>query len=1118
MSAFPEGFAARAVAKVVGLVPANDRTHAAIWAAFSALQNTTLNYQFATVEQVFPPRKPKSDRRTGLMEEDYEPPGILKANWMVKHSQKVPAVVLVFHDALFESADWPRHQEEIVATIKKLGAAAGGRKTRIMSVFLRPGSQPPANLEERVMALRSACVPFAKYSVILLNTADLEPAVVRLDGSSQDLARQYCTDAQSGVQENADLLNPSTEKTMMARYAFKMGYFCEQRHDYKDALQLYRLSYKNIRELTITPARLAEIKAVAGLVSAKICFCLFQLQQPLDALRESREHIAFYRSHPGRDNQLFLAEAWLAQQYIYLANLFADNAKAGLIQPLSTQHPGFYFRLAAQHTVARRRLADKHCIDARLRKMKARTTPSAYFGKLEIDVDYLPDDAREPSDFRDHLFVCALEVSFAHSETIIALLNAALVHFRPFAAKLASLKTSGKGEAREGHGREGRPEESLRVIASINTELGQELVHIGQHEQAAGYLDTAIEMYRHEPWPHLRTAVLLASLRSAYTSGSIETYVRRALELSGRVVARTVAERTLSQSNFMRVIQNHEPSPEAGLKSASEAWSRAKAPSLPMLVDMTDLKDVIDCKVCFAARSGEAHSTITLFVVLFSHLPLPLTFDTIRVGFNSPSYKAAPLQCDGASPETEQALVPATAKVLVVTLPTMASSAHVLKVKSVSIQLGDPARQLQLSWKIATDLPKHIVALNSPTKERLESMPFAELAPQPVISIVARHTKLAITLKHAPPALVQERHTVTAVVSNGEADRARDVRLRIRLMDTADPPQALTLGTVTLASEQSGSPTSEVVATVGDIAAGGEALVSFVLCFAGPLTCNLQLHAEYHAAGAESLHVKDLTAKIECVVPFEVSFHLETLAHNKIDYIHDRLQPAERVLLLPEVRSLVPWAVEVVRCELRLRDSDAPYPYLLGDSPDVETVLESGEVLSRCFCLALPNRAEEVPLGLFALYWRRASPPHDGSTFNRTLYSLPNIAMAVPTLAASLTSPCTAEVGSCLPLTYTITNFSSSLQELEAVLEVNESFMCSGAVRSSIRIQPAMCAGLGAAQPSTHKLSFQLYPLAPGPALLPNLLLTDKGTNTPIVVTGDRHIFAYCRTVQASSA
>jgi hypothetical protein len=59
MAALPEGFVARAVAKVVGLAPGNNQTHAAIWAALSALHKSTLSYQFSTVEQVFPQRKPK---------------------------------------------------------------------------------------------------------------------------------------------------------------------------------------------------------------------------------------------------------------------------------------------------------------------------------------------------------------------------------------------------------------------------------------------------------------------------------------------------------------------------------------------------------------------------------------------------------------------------------------------------------------------------------------------------------------------------------------------------------------------------------------------------------------------------------------------------------------------------------------------------------------------------------------------------------------------------------------------------------------------------------------------------------------------------------------------------
>ncbi len=52
------------------------------------------------------------------------------------------------------------------------------------------GGQPAANLEERVMALRSACVPFAKYSVTTLNIVDLESSVMRC-AVSHGFARTY---------------------------------------------------------------------------------------------------------------------------------------------------------------------------------------------------------------------------------------------------------------------------------------------------------------------------------------------------------------------------------------------------------------------------------------------------------------------------------------------------------------------------------------------------------------------------------------------------------------------------------------------------------------------------------------------------------------------------------------------------------------------------------------------------------------------------------------------------------------------------------------------------------------------------------------------------------------
>ena len=197
----------------------------------------------------------------------------------------------------------------------------------------------------------------------------------------------------------------------------------------------------------------------------------------------------------------------------------------------------------------------------------------------------------------------------------------------------------------------------------------------------------------------------------------------------------------------------------------------------------------------------------------------------------------------------------------------------------------------------------------------------------------------------------------------------------------------------------------DLVLSLGPLAALAQTSVTFVLCFDEPLTCTLQVLVEGSTSGAISdgvpvyMVTKEYSESLDCVVPFEVSFHLETLDHVKIDILKDRLAPGDRFLLAPEVRSLVPWSMEVRSDLRRLRDGDdspiAPYPRSSNNEPltsslyphivcglvDTSTELASGEVLSQCLFMRLPDDgyasgsrpASHIPLGLFALHWRRIS-------------------------------------------------------------------------------------------------------------------------------------------------
>ena len=226
------------------------------------------------------------------------------------------------------------------------------------------------------------------------------------------------------------------------------------------------------------------------------------------------------------------------------------------------------------------------------------------------------------------------------------------------------------------------------------------------------------------------------------------------------------------QSNFTRVLQNHEPLSESGIKSCSDAWAALRRTSelLPaVVIDMMELRDCIDCKVLFSAKSGEAPGLITLFVVLYSHLPLPVTFSALRVVFTSPNYKNVAMQCDGQSCDAEQALVPGSSKVMVLSFSAMANTNHNLKCKTITVEVGSgdaEAGSIQLQWKFNLDS----TSLPGPTppkyytKSQLTVAQFDDVVAQPAIAILSKKSGFVLALQHLPPVLVQERFPVTLLV------------------------------------------------------------------------------------------------------------------------------------------------------------------------------------------------------------------------------------------------------------------------------------------------------------------------------------------------------------------
>lgn len=75
-----------------------------------------------------------------------------------------------------------------------------------------------------------------------------------------------------------------------------------------------------------------------------------------------KERIKFFRFkiRPGPPELIFEHHAWMSSQYSTFAELFDDAIRQGL-PAVQTQHPGYYFQLAAKYASERQAASKEIC-------------------------------------------------------------------------------------------------------------------------------------------------------------------------------------------------------------------------------------------------------------------------------------------------------------------------------------------------------------------------------------------------------------------------------------------------------------------------------------------------------------------------------------------------------------------------------------------------------------------------------------------------------------------------------------------------------------------------------------------------------------------------------------
>uniref|UniRef100_A0A5K3FH57 Foie-gras_1 domain-containing protein n=1 Tax=Mesocestoides corti TaxID=53468 RepID=A0A5K3FH57_MESCO len=461
---------------LTGLDVDSNPFHASVWKGFSQNRRSDrapLKFKNLPLDHAYPKTQPKY--------EWYLPKGLLKRNWMKKHLDELPAVVVVFFDLEWNEKDWHEKVKECVGRVNIVRSNLISRPTKVVVVLLQSKAPNQSGDEvsstERAQELCNQCQLNVKNLFVLQQSDFMFGCITRLETELHDMASNYYHNAAKRVKAHKSSLNKSTHQLLFVRHDFKIAFFDELKQDSNLALKHYRQAYNHLLEMKMTDADLLEFKVVAGFINFKICRIFFQLHAP-EAIAQFRRHIDFFKSVVGMPELAFEHEAWLSMQYEIFGELF-DEATRLSVHPLLTQHPGLYFHEAGRHMLMRRSIANQLGVDKavdggthsspRLSPSKCKVGVRDVVGgavRVYKDSEHLPGDANsavvDPSMeyFGQHswqnpgqivgttdrtkeregiMTLQATEAKIDYSELIIPLFTRASHHFERYNAKRMQL-------------------------------------------------------------------------------------------------------------------------------------------------------------------------------------------------------------------------------------------------------------------------------------------------------------------------------------------------------------------------------------------------------------------------------------------------------------------------------------------------------------------------------------------------------------------------------------------------------------------------------------------------------------------------------------------------------
>ncbi|XP_046424871.1 trafficking protein particle complex subunit 11 isoform X1 [Neodiprion fabricii] len=1058
MSELPAELTAKPLALigVTGLDTVNNAIHRLIWDAFSNNRrpdSAAVQFKLLSNAHEFPTVKPKRNSY-----EWYIPKGILKRNWMNKYLNDIPSVVVIFYDLDWNDSMWNEKKIECASRVQSLRAAIEGRSTKIAVVLIQHGAPPQPGAEdaattERATALCAACELPAKSLYVLPHGDHLLGYTLRLENAFYDLAQNFYHLEARIVKNHRDHLNKTTHQYLFVRHQFKMGFLNELKQDQHMAHKHYQLAYNNLLDIRMVDTNALEIKTVASFINYKLCRLMFNLNLPRDAISQFRAHTDRFKLKVGPKELMFEHHAWMSGQFSTFAELFDEAIRQGL-PAVQTQHPGYYFQLAAQHATLRQTACRDLCKDV---NEYPEPDPLAGQDKLEYygQRPWRPGKlSAEPADMaREAAAIQALQhkekTTVNHSMIIIGLLGHAISQFKTYRCP--------------------------RMRRHLVVQMADEYYNSRDYGKALTLLMHMLWDYRGERWPGLLTDILTKALRAAYLSTSLQDYLTLALEALGPTSCLPKDHQAAIYTNISNILQKNIPNPEPHLPEttaslAMEKWNIIANKSEPFVItiDANNMATFMEVKARFTQKTYTVRSNVTIEVFIRNLYHQSMEFSKVSVTVNSPGYSSEFAVSDiqdkpviFQEKETKKFLCQFQAR--------QQDVGNEIQISTVSLYLGSDSNRCLIMRFSALGGENNVLDRTYPEIQQIRGsvLEFDNMRPLVSAEIEQEKSSIKILADSATPGLLGEWLPININLSTSE--QVASARLSIVLVPDGGNDQSTELRLSTNTKQEAGPITVDIPMIEKD-----QAIHKIVYIRAHSIgNRNIIMKVDYSNI-EEVKYSREITYNLPMVKPFDITTQFYTTLFEPISkgFVY------EPFIMMPNIICSSPSPITILGTCIELGDSMQREDEEVQESVLSGITLCNGEAGSEAYCI-IPKAGSEQPAstGVYTIQWRRTNSPTDLVTSSSVTLSPLWVEETPIGLVAKL--PAHGSVRTPLCVSYYLRNYSDYMITLQLTMDASDAFMFAGQKQVEVCILPQ----------GERKIEWVLRPLVAGSVALPMLTL-----------------------------